>query len=59
MLSKKYSNDEIEQEIKNFNLSYKKYDDFKELCNITAQKLEQNKIIGWFQNSSESGFSDL
>ncbi len=55
LLSKKYSNDEIEQEIKNFNLSYKKYDDFKELCNITAQKLEQNKIIGWFQNSSESG----
>ena len=35
--------------------SYKKYDDFDELCKVTADLLADNKIIGWFQNRSEFG----
>lgn len=55
LMSKIYNNEEIEKEIKRFNLKYKKYDNFKELCEFTSHQLNQNKIIGWFQNSSESG----
>lgn len=55
LLGKKYSQEEIENELKNFNLNYKKYENFDELCQFTAQELNQNKIIGWFQNKSEFG----
>jgi len=55
LMSKKYSNKEIEICLKSFNLKYKKYDNFKKICDFTAEKLNKNKIIGWFQNSSESG----
>jgi len=55
LMSKIYNNEEIEQELRDFNLKYKKYNDFEELCKFTSQQLNQNKIIGWFQNSSESG----
>ena len=55
LLGKKYSQEEIETELQNFNLNYKKYENFEELCEFTAQELNQNKIIGWFQNRSEFG----
>jgi carbamoyltransferase len=55
LISKIYNSEEIEQELQDFNLKYKKYNDFEELCEFTSQQLNQNKIIGWFQNSSESG----
>lgn len=47
LFGKKYSDHEIESELKN--LQYKKFDNFDELCNFTAVQLSQNKIIGWFQ----------
>ena len=34
---------------------YKKYDNFEELCKVTAKHLANNKIVGWFQNRSEFG----
>jgi carbamoyltransferase len=55
LLGKKYSQEEIETELQNFNLDYKKYENFDELCEFTAQELNKNKIIGWFQNRSEFG----
>lgn len=55
LLGKKYSQKEIETELQNFNLKYKKYENFEDLCKFTAQELNQNKIIGWFQNRSEFG----
>ena len=55
LLGKKYSQEEIETELQNFNLIYKKYENFDELCEFIAQELNQNKIIGWFQNRSEFG----
>jgi carbamoyltransferase len=55
LLGKKYYQDEIEAELQNFNLNYKKYESFDELCEFAAQELNKNKIIGWFQNRSEFG----
>jgi carbamoyltransferase len=55
LMSKIYTNEEIEQELQNFNLKYNKYNNFQEVCEFASQELNQNKIIGWFQNSSESG----
>lgn len=55
LMSKIYTNEEIEQKLQNFNLKYNNYNDFQKLCEFTSKELNQNKIIGWFQNSSESG----
>lgn len=55
LLGKQYCQSEIETELKNFNLDYKKYQKFEDLCEFVAQKLNRNKIIGWFQNKSEFG----
>lgn len=55
LMGKIYNDEEVENNIKKFNLKYKKYDNFQELCKFTSKKLNENKIIGWFQNSSESG----
>jgi carbamoyltransferase len=55
LLGKKYSEKEIEKELKNFNLYYEQYENFEELCEFVAKELNKNKIIGWFQNKSEFG----
>jgi len=53
---KEYSSDEIEEALKKENgkLTYKKLA-FPELAKIAAEKLAENKIIGWFQGRSEIG----
>ena len=53
LLGKTYSDEEVEKAVEG--TSYKKYDDFDELCKVTADLLADNKIIGWFQNRSEFG----
>ena len=56
LFGKTYSDDEILKELENFDgITYQKYDDFNELCKVTASILADNKIIGWFQNRSEFG----
>ena len=56
LLGKEYSNDEIFESLKNNDkIEYQKYDDFNELCKVTASHLNENKIIGWFQGRSEMG----
>lgn len=55
LLGKSYTNDEIETELQSHQVTFQKYEDFDELCAITAQYIKQNKIIGWFQNRSEFG----
>ena len=32
---------------------YKLYKNFDELCEVVVDKLEDNKIIGWFQGKSD------
>ena len=36
-------------------MKYDFYDDFDVLCEVVVDKLEENKIIGWFQGKSEYG----
>lgn len=54
LLGKLYSNGEIEVALKEHNLDYCEME-FNQLCDITAHKLAENKIIAWFQNRSEFG----
>lgn len=57
LLGKEYSDEEILKVLgKNKDkIEYEKYENFQELCDITAQHLNENKIIGWFQGRSEMG----
>jgi len=36
-------------------MKYKKFEEFDDVCKITADKLVENKIIAWFQGKSEFG----
>ncbi len=47
-----YSDSEIEDVLKLRNLSYKRVENIEE---FTAQKLAEDKIVGWFQGRMESG----
>jgi carbamoyltransferase len=53
LFGKTYNEEEVQEAVSE--TQYKKYDDFDELCEVTANLLAQNKIIGWFQNRSEFG----
>tara|TARA_Y100000593_G_scaffold1829_1_gene3627 strand:- start:1588 stop:3273 length:1686 start_codon:yes stop_codon:yes gene_type:complete len=53
LFGKTYSDEEIEEALGD--IKYKKYDNFEELCEVTAKHLANNKIVGWFQNRSEFG----
>ena len=55
LLGKEYSDEEIEEVLKESGVSYEKYDNFDELCDLTSLYLSANKIIGWFQGRSEFG----
>ncbi|MFH4969074.1 carbamoyltransferase C-terminal domain-containing protein [Gaetbulibacter sp. M240] len=47
-----YRNDDIEIVLKRAKLKYKKQDD---ICDASAQLLEEGNIIGWFQGAMEIG----
>lgn len=49
-----YSDNEIEKQLKRFNLKYQRLDK-KSLVKITARLLAEGKIVGWFQGRMEFG----
>jgi len=53
LFGKTYSDEEIKEALGD--TKYKKYDNFDDLCKVTAKHLANNKIVGWFQNRSEFG----
>ena len=53
LFGKTYNEEEVQEAVSE--TQYKKYDNFDELCEVSANLLAQNKIIGWFQNRSEFG----
>lgn len=55
LLGKKYTTNEIQQTLIDFNMKYQKIDNFANLCKETATFIKNDKIIGWFQNKSEFG----
>lgn len=53
---KKYSTSEIVSAINQTpNLEYEKYENFDDLIDVVTYWLTQNRVIGWFQDSSELG----
>jgi len=54
-LGSKYSDSEIEVELRKRKLKYKRFKNNTELVKRTAKLLANNKIIGWFQNRMEFG----
>ncbi len=55
LLGPEFSDKEINAMLRKFEVTYHHYTDFKELASITAQKIANGKVIGWFQGRMEFG----
>ena len=55
LLGKEYSEEEIEDALKEGEVNYEKYENFDEICSFTANQIVDSKIIAWFQGKSEQG----
>ena len=53
-LGPKFANDLIEEKLKSLNANYKKYNR-DEIISLTAEKLANEKTVGWFQGRMEFG----
>lgn len=54
LLGKEYGEQEIETALQQSGLKYEKLE-FDNLCEVIANDLKDNKIVGWFQGRSEFG----
>jgi carbamoyltransferase len=54
-LGPEYGDKEILNIIRKYDLVFKYYSDFNELCTIIARKLAEGKVVGWFQGRMEFG----
>jgi len=50
-----FSDRDIENVARRYDAKYKKFDDFSELCDKTADLLNNDTVIGWFQGRMEFG----
>ena len=53
-LGPRYSNEQIEIELKSLKANYKKIED-KNICKIVAENIADSKTVGWFQGRMEFG----
>jgi len=54
-LGPEFNDLDIEKLIRKYDATFQYYSDFEELLEVVADKLEQRKIIGWFQGRMEFG----
>ena len=54
-LGPEFSDRDIENVARRYEAKYKKFDDFSELCDKTADILNNDTVIGWFQGRMEFG----
>jgi carbamoyltransferase len=54
-LGPEYSDLDIMQTAREYKATYRKYDSFPDVCDITADYLRQENVIGWFQARMEWG----
>ncbi len=54
-LGPEFSERDIENVARRYNAKYKKFNDFSELCEKTADLLNNDTVIGWFQGRMEFG----
>ncbi len=53
---KTYSDQEIDEALREFeHLKVERFDNFEELLEIIADRLVENRVVGWFQGGSEIG----
>jgi carbamoyltransferase len=54
-LGPEYSADEIKRVAKRYKAPIRYFSNFRELCNVVADFLEQGMVVGWFQGRMEYG----
>ncbi|MBO7128024.1 carbamoyltransferase [bacterium] len=54
-LGPEFSDRDIENVARRYDAKYKKFDDFSDLCDKTADLLNNDTVIGWFQGRMEFG----
>lgn len=54
-LGPEFSDRDIENVARRYDAKYKKFNDFSELCDKTADLLNNDTVIGWFQGRMEFG----
>lgn len=54
-LGPEYGDNEILKIIRKYDMVFKYYADFNELCVIVAQKISEGNVVGWFQGRMEFG----
>lgn len=54
-LGPEFSDRDIENVARRYDAKYKKFDDFCDLCEKTAELLNNDTVIGWFQGRMEFG----
>ncbi|MDR1702470.1 MAG: carbamoyltransferase, partial [Sporomusaceae bacterium] len=54
-LGPEYSEIDILKTTRKYSAPFEKYDNFAELCDIVAARLEQGAVVGWFQGRMEWG----
>jgi len=54
-LGPKFSDKEIKKTLDRFNVKYSYYDNFNKLTELTANKIANGNVIGWFQGRMEYG----
>lgn len=54
-LGPEFSDRDIENVARKYDAKFKKFDDFNELCDKTADLLNNDTVIGWFQGRMEFG----
>lgn len=54
-LGQEYTNDQIENILKKYDVKSKYYENFNELAKYSAQLLDQGNVVGWFQGRMEFG----
>ena len=55
ILGNSFTDDEIKSALDEAELEYDNHEDFEELCEFTANKLNDGGIVAWFQGRSEFG----
>lgn len=55
LLGPEFSDLEIQKHLKPFNAHFKLFKDFDQLSRVTAQKIDNGKVVGWFQGRMEFG----
>lgn len=54
-LGPKFSNEEVKAKLNSLGAKFKKYDNENELISTVSNKINQKKIVGWFQGRMEFG----